>query len=30
MINKVAHNEYEIEIIMAGNNETPFFDDLLS
>lgn len=30
MINKAGDHEYEIEIIMAGENETPFFDDLLS
>lgn len=30
MIKKVGENEYSIEIIMAGENETPFFDDLLS
>lgn len=30
MMNKTGDNEYEIEIIMAGENETPFFDDLLS
>lgn len=30
MIKKTADNDYEIEIIMAGENETPFFDDLLS
>ena len=30
MINKTGDHEYEIEIIMAGENETPFFDDLLS
>ena len=30
MIKKTGNNEYSIEIIMAGENETPFFDDLLS
>jgi len=30
MINKISDHKYEIEIIMAGKNETPFFDDLLS
>lgn len=30
MIKKSAENTYNIEIIMAGENETPFFDDLLS
>ncbi len=30
MIKKTKENEYFIEIIMAGENETPFFDDLLS
>lgn len=30
MIKKAGKNEYSIEIIMAGENETPFFDDLLS
>jgi len=30
MIKKSADNTYNIEIIMAGDNETPFFDDLLS
>lgn len=30
MIKSTGDNTYAIEIIMAGNNETPFFDDLLS
>ena len=30
MIKKIENGTYIIEIIMAGDNETPFFDDLLS
>lgn len=30
MIKSTGKNEYSIDIIMAGDNETPFFDDLLS
>lgn len=30
MMKKTGENAYNIEIIMAGDNETPFFDDLLS
>ncbi len=30
MIKKLSDNEYSIEIIMAGENETLFFDDLRS
>ena len=30
MMKKIGDNKYNIEIIMAGDNETPFFDDMLS
>lgn len=30
MIKSTGENSYETQIIMAGENETPFFDDLLS